>query len=112
MFSDKANFSGIANYTLHVSNVIQKVFMEVNEEGSEAAAATSEISQNFFYLKSLPRNWYSRFFGFVFAGMGISGRMADFEVPPMEFIVEHPFISIIATNRVPLFSAVISDPRS
>lgn len=44
MFSNEADLSGMiqGNEPLSVSNAIQKTFMDVNEEGTEAAAATGK----------------------------------------------------------------------
>lgn len=43
MFQDNANFGRLSEIPLKVDNVLQKVFIEVNEEGSEAAAATGNF---------------------------------------------------------------------
>jgi len=87
MFSDGvADFSGIdGTKQLYVSEVLQKAFIEVNEEGSEAAAATGAVMM----MRSMP-------------------------APPEQFIADHPFIFFIRdkTTGMLLFQGRVSNPTS
>ncbi|XP_011644246.1 antichymotrypsin-2-like isoform X4 [Pogonomyrmex barbatus] len=76
MFKDDADFRRLSNVPLKVSHALQKMFIEVNEEGSEAAAATV---------------------------VGI--RLKRMIISPMEFVVDRPFLFVIEhkPSRVPLF---------
>nr|UEP64296.1 teratocyte serpin I [Cotesia flavipes] len=87
MFSDSADFTGITDSPpLKVSKVIQKAFIEVNEEGSEASAVTAGV---------------------------ISFRSSKIPHPiPITVMIDRPFIYTIvhsAANAV-LFQGHISEP--
>lgn len=51
VFSTNANLTGMiqwVNYELHVSNFLHKAKIEINEEGTVAAAATGKFSTDSF----------------------------------------------------------------
>ncbi|XP_070155387.1 antichymotrypsin-2 isoform X2 [Polyergus mexicanus] len=76
MFKDNCDFTRLSKFPLKVSNVLQKIFIDVNEQGAEAAAVTA-------------------------AEMRLK-RMA---IEPMEFIVDRPFMFAIEhkPTTIPLF---------
>ena len=81
-----ADFSGMTGGTqkgLYVSKVVQKAFVEVNEEGTEAAAATAAV---------------------------LSGRSRQPE--PERFTCDRPFMFLIRDNLTGmiLFSGHVTDP--
>ncbi|XP_053995299.1 antitrypsin-like isoform X2 [Hylaeus anthracinus] len=65
MFTTHANFSGMADGPLAVSKVVQKAFIEVNEEGSEAAAVTGLIAVRCSLFQSEVRIDRPFFYGIV-----------------------------------------------
>jgi serpin B len=82
---NEADFSPInGNRDLHVSTLIHKAFLDVNEEGTEAAAAT-------------------------FGGMTTLGIRRS-----LEFRADHPFLFLIRNNATGsiLFLGRIVDPRA
>jgi len=84
MFTGKADFSGIdGSKKLYVSAIVQKVFVEVNEEGSEAAAATGAVMM----MRSMP-------------------------LPPEQFLADHPFLFQIRDKLTGmlLFQGRVVDP--
>jgi serpin B len=85
VFSTKADFSGICTtQSLRVSQVVQKAFVAVDENGTEAAAATA---------------------------VGVAGTSAPTEVVP--FTVDRPFLFFIRdANGIVLFSGQVVDPTA
>jgi serpin B len=80
----KADFSGISGTNdLFVSSVVQKAFIEVNEEGSEAAAATGMVMM----MRSMPAR-------------------------PQQFICDRPFMFAIKDNLtgMVLFTGHVVNP--
>ena len=84
----RANFSGIAPQRLCISAVLQKTFVDVNEHGTEAAAATI---------------------------VGVIGN-AIMMPPPAQFemIVNRPFLFLIEDNHtgIILFMGIVDNPPS
>jgi serpin B len=88
-FTPEADFSGITTAErLRIDEVVHKAYIDVNEEGTEAAAATAVV-------------------------MTASARIMDPE-PPVELIVDRPFLFAITDPRsgLPLFLGRVTDPAS
>jgi serpin B len=88
-FSGSADFSGMTGHRdFAISEVIHKAYVDVNEEGTEAAAATAVTMR----------------------AMAIRAP----EGPPPVFRADHPFVFMIRDNRSAsiLFMGRMADPRS
>jgi len=85
--SHNADFSAMADEPLFVSEVKQKSFVEVNEEGTEAAAVTT---------------------------VTMLGAAAPRPVKLFEMIVDRPFLFVIGddSTKSVLFMGIISDPTA
>ena len=86
-FSKAADFTGmIDDVELYISDVVQSVFVKVDETGTEAAAATAVIMET---------------------------RSAMVPVQPKVFRADRPFLFMIWDNELnaPLFVGRVTDPR-
>lgn len=90
-FTGAADFSGMdGKRDFTISAAIHKAFIEVNEKGTESAAATSTVM------------------------MATAMRMPTPEPPPIVFRADHPFLFMIrdAQTGEILFLGRVEDPRS
>jgi serpin B len=87
-FRGDADFSGMTGGAgdLQISDVFHQAFIEVNEEGTEAAAATAVVMR---------------------------ARSARPRAEPPRFIADHPFLFLLVDRRsgAVLFLGRVSDPR-
>jgi serine protease inhibitor len=85
-FQDAADFSNLSKATTKIDEVKHKTFVEVNEEGTEAAAVTS---------------------------VGIVATSARIQEEPFKMIVDRPFFCAIRDNRTGeiLFMGSIVNPE-
>jgi len=85
-FSENADFHGLSDEPLHIGDVKQKTYLEVNEKGTEAAAVTA---------------------------IRIEAMAMRREPPPFRFIVDRPFFLAIREKETGLilFLGAIFDPR-
>ena len=85
-FTPMADFSGMSAEPLFIGWVKQKTYVEVNEQGTEAAAVT---------------------------GVGVRAMAIRKEPRPFEMIVDHPFLIAIREKKTGLllFLGAIFDPR-
>eukprot|EP00092_Neocalanus_flemingeri_P022704 GFUD01024624.1.p1 GENE.GFUD01024624.1~~GFUD01024624.1.p1 ORF type:complete len:445 (+),score=79.19 GFUD01024624.1:167-1336(+) len=85
LFTESANFTKISNQKLKVSDGVHKAFIEVNEEGTEAAAATAVL----------------------FGTRSSGGRKKV-------FLANKPFMFMVydSVNSIPLFIGKITNPSS
>ena len=87
-FTGDADFSGMdGQRDLYISAVVHKAFVDVNEEGTEAAAATAVVMAK--------------------------SRAVRVEPPPVVFRADHPFVFTICDKRDGsiLFLGRVADPR-
>ncbi|HEY1500987.1 MAG TPA: serpin family protein [Acidobacteriaceae bacterium] len=89
-FEPSADFSGMTGKPeFYISAAIHKAFIDVNEQGTEAAAATSTVMVAAAMRRSVP------------------------EPPPVEFRADHPFLFMIRDGKTGgiLFLGRVEDPR-
>ncbi|HZS43494.1 MAG TPA: serpin family protein [Blastocatellia bacterium] len=84
---EHADFSAMSREPLYIEIVKHKAVIDVNEEGTEAAAATA---------------------------VGVARATAMMPPPPFEFIADHPFFIAIRDSQTGalLFIGTVSDPES
>jgi serpin B len=83
-FNDKADFSNMSDDPLYISDAIHKTHIEVDEDGTKAAAVTSIT-------------------------MDLNCAL-DTETPPVkELTFDRPFVYLIVADDIPVFMGIVND---
>ena len=87
-FTNLADFSGISTNPLYISAVIHKAFIDVDEAGTEAAAATAIVMEPTAIMRPI--------------------------MPPIVFDADHPFLFLIRDTQSGsvLFMGQVADPSA
>ena len=97
----QADLSGISGKKgdLVVSKVVQKAFIDLNEGGVEAAAAT--------YVGTYFNRCYSCF-NFDYAGVVLTSVISQ---PPKDVVFNRPFIYYILYKKCIIFAGRVKNPK-
>ncbi|EDW52007.1 GM16481 [Drosophila sechellia] len=87
VFKPSADLNGlVVESGAKIEKIVQKAFLKIDEKGGEASAATGVLTRR---KKSID----------------------NLRLPPMEFIVDHPFFYVIHDNKVIYFQGHIVQPQ-
>lgn len=102
--ANKANLSGIAKYSPYLSRVIHKAKIEVNEEGTVAAAVTGILRLRLILQKEWKIN--EIFFARILGGTFVNKNS------PSRFYANRPFAFLIVEkkSKLLLFSGQVKNP--
>jgi serpin B len=104
MFTEEADLSGVAGVKgdLFVSEVIQKSFLDVSEDGVEAAAAVYARNSTLTPISFL------LMYNFSVVPVHVCAVIGDIE----EFYANHPFLFYIKIKGVIIFAGRVIDPTN
>jgi len=132
MFSPRADFSELSKSApgkLRVSSIKHKAFVDVNEDGTEAAAVTGKEHRTLFDIDIFDLSCYSFFFILIFLWNSNSNNLLIWfylganvvnynleyvltNIKTVKFHACHPFLFIIKKEKDIIFMGRLSNPNA